>query len=394
MRAQDTVPTLGRRVLMDVGVGAASVWRFTTSNYPDEANEIDLVRGNFRITPGCVLQVQITYLPSGGVEGSAGDPDYGFGRVHMDLTWTAEDASTETDEVEIDLIPSTNDEFAVLSGSGAAWGEMRVLTRTILPPVDLTDLAEANTWTISPSVEVAAHQIGGTRIVDMVIFETPYQAVYESDDTEWASHIFGTGTIDAETNAASNRPRERRSETSPDGNPRGGTRQTMAVAREQRLRLAPMLLHWGHYQEATSTYSTGLSYLERTGSSSNLVGLFDSSQTDYDADREGLSVSCGGYARDYLRNNGHVLGAEDTECAVPVRWRVYGNTTGSTVEIRLMVSDEEWVSMVLTSTEGWQEGWGYMRVGLNPSDPMVAQVFVNGNRTVRIYAMQLEVWPT
>jgi hypothetical protein len=394
MRSQDTTCTIGRRVLAESGVGPVSdgQWRFDTGQ-PSSGAELDFHRCNVRLTPGSMLQVSVLYLPSGGVDGTPNNPDGAMGRLRLQLTWTADDATTETQDYDIALPNSTNDNFDELSGAGAAWGELRELSLVIIPPVDLTDDAEGNRWTISPQVECHTVYMGGARVVDFCIFERPYQAVMESDDTEWCSHVFATGDMEAASGAASQRPRERRSETSPDGNPRGGTRLTMDVAREQRLRMAPMLCTWGAYQEDNATHNTDYTPPSVTGSSSNLVCLFDSTLTSYDATREGLSVACGGYARDYIRNNGHILGTEDAAAAVPVLLRVYADSTAA-VELRLMTSADSWVSVDLTTTEGWHEGWGYLRVGLNPSDPTVAQVFVNGSATVDVWAIQAMVWPS
>lgn len=390
MRGQDKVCVTSRRVVMQVGCGTATGWRFT-SGAPSEGAQIAYGVCRARLTSGCFLRGSVLFEPAGGVGGDTATPDLAGGSVHMDLTWTAEDTTTETDEIDVSFPTSILDDFDEATGDGEAWGHLYRLDFDILPPVDLTDDAEANRWTISPTVAIDAYQVGGPRIVDFVLYEVPYGVTFESDDTEWSSHVFATGDVDDASQASSPRPRTRRSETSPDGNPRGGTRLTMDVAREQRLRFGPSLLTWGNYQEDTSTFNTGLVALTRTGSSSNLVGLFDSSMTAYDADREGLSVSCGGYARPYRDTNGHVLGTEDAEAAVPVVFRVYGSSDASTVRLRLMTADHSWVEVELTTTTGWHEGWGWLKVGINPSDPVVAQVFVDGPQDAEVFGFQLEL---
>ena len=115
---------------------------------------------------------------------------------------------------------------------------------------------------------------------------------------------------------------------------------------------------------------------------------------EYDADREGFSVSCGGYARPYRDNNGHFLGDEDAEAAVPVVLRVYGSVSSGTGRVLLKTAADSWVEVELTSTEGWREGGGWLAVGINPSDVKVAQVFVGGaSTTFSIEALTLEVYP-
>lgn len=392
MRAQDTVATVGRRVIMEVNCGAVRTggWRFTSGGpSSSDSTEVAYGLGRARLTSGNFLRASVLFLPSGGV-GQTATPTDAFGRIRLRITWTAEDATVETHDVDLELVASTNEDFDELTGDGAAFGELRELSTVITPPVDLTDDAEANRWTISPTVEIEAYMVGAPRIVDFCVHETPWSVVMESDDTSWTSHVFATGTIDAESQVASQRPRLRRSETSPDGNPRGGTQHTVAVAREQRQRFGPALLSWGHYQETTSSATTGLVALQRTGSAANLVGLFDETQTAYDADREGLSVACGGYARGYRDTNGHLLGVEDAEAAIPVVFRLYG-TASAACRVRLMTSESSWVEVtVTTGANAWHEGWGWLKVGINPSDVRVAQVFVDGDADVEVYAFSVE----
>ena len=390
MRAQDTVATVGRRVILEASAGAASGWRFNSGGpSSSDTAEVAYAVGRSRLTSGNFLRASVLFLPSGGV-GQTATPTEAFGRLRLRITWTAEDATTETHDVDIELVASTNEDYDELTGAGAAFGELRELSTTITPPVDLTDDAEANRWTVSPTVDVEVYMVGAPRVVDFCLHETPHQVVMESDDASWASHIFATEAIDAESQAASQRPRLRRNETSPDGNPRGGTQQTLSVAREQRSRFGPALLSWGHYQEATSSATAGLVALQRAGSAANLVGLFDASQTAYDPDREGLSVSCGGYARGYRDTNGHLLGTEDTEAAIPVVFRLFGTATAS-CRVRLMTADHSWVEVTVgPGTNDWYEGWGWLKVGLSPSDVRVAQVFVDGNATVSVLAFSVE----
>ncbi len=391
MRAQDRVPAVSRRILMQIPMGQRRNpgWRFT-SGAPSAANPVAYGVGRAQLTSGHVLRASILYIPSGGVGGDIVTPDEARGTISLDITWTAEDATTETDTIEIDLPASTNDNFEALTGAGEGFGELLARRVTIIPPVDFTDAAEANRWTASPTVEIDAFQIGGSRVVDFVLYEVPYQATYESDDTTWASHLFALEDLDSPSQAASNRPRTRRSETSPDGNPRGGTRLTMDVAREQRERFGPCLLTWGNYTEDAATATVGLQALQRVGSGANLVNLFDASLTAYDATREGLSVSCGGYARPYRDNNGQILGTEDAAAAIPVVFRVYGDATAA-VRVRLMTSESSWVEVEMSTTTQWYEGWGYLHVGINPSEQTVAQVFVDGAQTVDVLGFELQL---
>jgi hypothetical protein len=335
-------------------------------------------------------RVSILYLPSGGVGGDTVTPDLAEGTLRLEITWTAEDTTILSDVVEIELEASSNTNFATLTGPGEAFGELRERSITLTPPADLTNAGRANRWTPSPTVEIDAFQVGGPRIVDFSVYETPYQVSFESDDTSWTSHVFATSEVAASSQASSNRPRTRRSETSPDGNPRGGTLQTIAVAREQRQRFGPCLLAWGNYQEATSTSSVGLQALQVAGSAANLVNIFDSSLTSYDATREGLSVSCGGYARSLRDTSGHILGTEDAQAAIPVVFRVYGDA-GAPVRVLLMTAEHSWVEVELDTTTGWYEGWGWLEVGINGSQPTVAQVFVDGAVNCEILGFQLEL---
>ena len=388
MRAQDTTCTLGRRIIMQVGLGPADDWRPLVESH----NQVLYGRTRARLTSGSMLRVQVVYVPGGPLVSGEGLS----GQLDLAITWTADDATVETHTVELPLEVSANTDHAALTGAGEAWGEARTLVRTITPPVDLTDDVEANRWTISPSVEIDAYTRGSVRIVDFIVFEVPFQVSMESDDAEWTSHVFATGEIGDSSGAASNRPRTRRSETDPDGNPRGGTLLTMDVAAQQRQRFGPYLLRWTNYQETLAAPaigldpSTGLEPLEVTGSSSELRCIFDITLTEHDPAREGLSVACGGYARPYRDSNGHVLGTEDAEAAIRVLFRVYGSVSAGTGRVLCKTAEDSWVEVTLTTSNGWHEGWGWMQVGLNPSDVTVAQVFVEGSATFSIEAFTLE----
>jgi len=360
----------------------------------DNDDPIPYGRTRARLTSGSILRIQVIYVPSGAYAGVPEEDDFpatiGFGQLDLAITWTANDATVETATVELPLVVSNAEDHAALTGPGEAWQEARVLVRTVAPPVDLSDDAEANRWTISPSVEIDAFTRGSVRIVDLIVYEVPYQVAMESDDTEWTSHVFATGDVNGTSGAASNRPKTRRSETTPDGNPRGGTLQTIAVAREQRRRFGPYLIDWTNYQERSAGLSTGLEPLVVVGSSSELRCIFDVTLTEHDPAREGLSVSCGGYARAYRDSNGHVLGTEDSEAAIRVLFRVYGSVSAGTGRVLLKTAEDSFVEVRLTTSNGWHEGWGWLAVGLNPSDTRVAQVFVEGAGTYSIEAFTLE----
>lgn len=394
MRGQDRVVAIGRRVLAETSVGPATDWRFISGAPSSISSTGDFMRHLSRLSPGCMPRLSVLHLPSGGVGGNTTTPDEAGGVIRLSLTWTAADATVESHDIDVQLPASLNEDFDALSGAGEAFEELHVYETTLLPPVDLSDAVENTRWSApGGTVEIHAVMRGAPRVVDFCVFETPFRVAYEADDAEWCSHVYATGDAGGPSDAAGNRPRERRNETSPDGNPRGGTDQTLEVARAQRRYLGPLLAYWNHYQEATSDASTGLVGLVTAGSASNLVCLMDSTLTAYDETREGLSVSSGGYARSWQDNNGQILGTEDAAAAIPVVFRVYGNTTsGSSVEMRFMTGESSWVSLTLTTTEGWHEGFGFLTVGLNASDPTVGQVFINGNQTVSVHALTVEAY--
>lgn len=384
MRGQDRVAPTSRRIIMQAGIASGGTWRFAALS---DTGARPYAYSRARLTSGCFLRGTVAFLPAG----SAGifDNFYGAGALQLDVTWTADDATTETHTVTVSFPVSTRALFAVSTADGAAFGEMRTLDFVIRPPVDLTTALEANRWTVSPTVEILAQQVDAARIVDLAIYEEPVQVCFESDDADWSSHVFGVGDVDSSTGAASARPRTRRSETDPDGNPRGGARQTMDVARAQRERFGPSLIRWTNYQEGTGN----LAALQRTGTASGLVGLFDVSQTAWDPDLPGLSVSCGGYAREWRHNNAGLLGTEDAEAVIPVVFGVYGSTSSGTTRVRFQTSEHSWVECLLTTTAGWREAWGHLKVGLNASDPVIGQVFVQGAQTVDVSGFTLEVLP-
>jgi hypothetical protein len=214
----------------------------------------------------------------------------------------------------------------------------------------------------------------------------------EADDTVWVSHVLGqtpggqAPLIDY--------PYERLSETSPDGNPRGGTWHAADVANYQAQRLGPCLISWSSWDEDSAAVTvTEADPIDVT--SATYVGLANSSITTYSNDQEGWSMAAGAYARtsrlndpDGMPNNG----------VIPVRLRVYcqgangsGNAAGT---IRLQSSPYEYFDAVVSSgaAAGWVTAWGHARVGRGPGDHAIAQIFARrttGANGFRIWAVEV-----
>ena len=197
----------------------------------------------------------------------------------------------------------------------------------------------------------------------------------EADDSVWTSHVF-SAVVDG-PGPLIDYPYQRLSETSPDGNPRGGTWHLQNVANAQSERMGPVLLHWSSYDEDDEDVRiTESAPVEFT--STSFVSITNSSITSYDSDNEGWLVGTGAYARrrkysdpDAMPNTG----------VIPVWCRVYAAGVAGGVNsagiVRIQSSEHEWVDVTVPSgsTYGWIDQFGTVCCGRGPGQPSVVQIF-------------------
>lgn len=406
LRAQDRVVTQSRRIHLRSGLAGSTEWLTpntnpdsNTNDHPPANTPRTVARSRNPLTPGCMLELRAVVAMSGKCQRPAtageGAPAYrndpSSNEIRLVSDWT-DATGTVSRTHSVPLPPSTRQYGAAPTSDGGQWSELRVVKIPLITPQSLSSVTALRRWSQPVVVTLQLQYVGGARVVDCVVAERPYGIAYEADDTVWVSHVLGqtpggqAPLIDY--------PYERLSETSPDGNPRGGTWHAADVAGYQAQRLGPCLVSWTSYDEDDQDVNaTEAEPIEVT--SSTLVGVPNASLTTYSNDQEGWSLAAGTYAKpDYLNDPDGM----PYEGVLPVRLRVYcqGAATGgnSGGVIRFQSSPYEWVEATVASgaAAGWVTAWGHARVGRGPGDHAVGQVFARrtgGSGGIRIWAVEV-----
>lgn len=355
MRAQDQIPGAGRRVLATAGLRGQT-------NFLDQVDDDHVVlRARVRMTPGSFIEAVALVVPSGfSVFSTHGVSFQDGGEIVLNVTWSDEDASSEISTHTVDITGLVQD---LPTGAGALWNWIRVIRIPLITPEGIRgNKSLANTWTRPPQrlTLTVSHQ-KHTRLVDLAIVESPTAITMEADDDGelWVSHCYGA---DGLLQLPSTVPRTRLSETTPDGNPRGGTLHTMDVHSAQAQWLGPMLIHFA--DRGVETTSTSFVSLLAPGASPPL---------SYDEDNPGWHL--GNYAHLYKDHNNLALRGKNG--VVPVRIWVYASHTGSNfATLRVQSAEYSWIDVDIGSLETWYTAYGELRCGVSPEDPAVVQMFI------------------
>lgn len=435
MRAQDKVAAQSRRIVARVGLNGDDAWLVpNTGQTPNAAQTCPLPNTprsvaplKIDVTPGCVLRAIALHLPSGMtsfLDGSTYDPAGTQGILHFVCTFTAADASTETYTYVMPLDGSTLENGSENTSNAGMQKSLRLAEVDILPPVDLTDLATKRLWSRPWSVEIEIRYVGSPRIIDCTVSEIPRFYAREADDTdnEWTQHIFSTGDPDGQGPKPDYPVDEREDTGAVDRDQRIGTLQCLRVAENQRKRFGPMLFHWVPYNEDDATINgTSLQVVTiSTAASLRWANVLNtdqfatlSSAAAFEPDEPGWSMGCGGYARPWRHNNRQVIPTQNVATA-PVLLRVLAdnNAAATNTELRLHSAPDDatatssnseaaysWISLTIPAATGgtpvWYEAWGFVTVGINPEQHVVAQLMVQqetSGTNLNIYAVEAYVW--
>ena len=216
---------------------------------------------------------------------------------------------------------------------------------------------------------IAVYYQGSPRVVDLVVFEEPYKFAADTGDTLWPLPLLTGGDGKSLTSLPSEYP-IRQAKTGVTG---GGTYVQADAALRQR-ELGPLL--WSHttHVESAAGY-TDAEPDPATVTSTSFAEVL-SGASSYDADRPGVSVSCGANAR-VQKFSHHTLMLRDKDNVVPVRcWIRAKNSAGGEVgTIRFMSADYAIAEVVVTGTSyAWFSATGHLRCGLGPEDTTLLQV--------------------
>lgn len=392
MRAQDRVVATSRRIVLQVGKSGATSWLVPNTNpvggsqtYPMRDVARVVARSQFKLTPGCMLSLRAICGLSGQTnrnatiaETGAGLPAFQAGGVQgiIRVTSTWDDGGTPVQRVHEVSIPGSGEQYgAAPTNAGGAWASMRTRLIPLITPQTLNTVVRQRRWCQPTVVTLEVAYIGGARVHHCVVEEVPHIVAMEADDPSWTSHVLGSSPGGNAPLIAY--PFQRLSETSPDGDPRGGAWHLADVANAQALRLGPTLLHWTSYDEDGEAV-TITEAAPRIATSTSFVALGNASVTTYSAAQEGHGFSPGSYAR--TRDVSDPSGMPNSG-VVPIRLRAYcrgsDGSTNSGGVLRLQTSSHEWIDLDVASgaAAGWRTVHGHARVGAGPGDPAVGQLF-------------------
>lgn len=376
IRAQDQVSAMSRRIVASGGMRGSLTW-FTPNTdptlfagtHPDPDARRIIGMGSVDLTPGTFLEAWATVSPSGQTQlTGTTTPGGPTGAMEVAVDWTDQEGLTVSTLHLVPLPPSVA-EF------GAEPTRMfDQLNRVKLPNIQPPGLNQTDTirrWSRSPTVRVEIRAVGGARIVDAVVFETPREVAFEADDAGsfWTSHLFADNHP-AAPHQPLMWPLQRFSETTPDGDPRGGTFHISDVHHAQHQRLGPVLFSWSGAVE-----STGAESVEVT--SASFVELAGGGSTAFDITEPGMAVGTGGYARRISSNSEFVL--RDRVAWIPVFVRVFATkAAGADGFVRVMSRADSYIDVAVPAAAfQWLISYGWLEVGINPDDTanVMGQVF-------------------
>lgn len=372
MRAQDYVAAIGRRVVASGGISGSET--FVTPNtdptsmagtHPTPTERRRIGGGSFELTPGAMLRCWGLVVPSGQTQITGTTAGGAQGRIEVDTSWT-DGTGTVTTTHGVQLPASTETNGAE---PGVMWDDLHAVAFGIKPDV-LVNTATLRRWCQHVHVDVEIFAVAGARVVDACVFEVPNAVAFEADDDVWTSHLYGPGKPDGQT-VPLQYPWQRFSETSPDGDPRGGTLHLMDVHHNQHQRLGPLLFSWSGYEE-----SSGTEYASPT--SATWVAVEGGGSTSYGFTEPGLPTGTGGYARRVGSNGRHVL--RNRRAAIPVIVRVLASSSAGVSEVR--VQTHPWSCIDVTVANGgmtWHSIAGWLEVGITPDQPRHAQLFAQNS---------------
>lgn len=362
MRAQDRVVGMSRRVVCSAGLRGSETFYAPSTDptasagtHPSPTGRRLIAAGSADLTPGCVLRAWVTAVPSGETQLSGTTPGGAQGTVEFECRWTDRDGVTVTTS-HVQALPGS----AAANGAEPTqmWLGLFSFDMTIAPP-DLGDVAQLRRWSRHINVEVLVYAGAAARPVDVVVFERPGAIAFEADDEQWCSHLFAPMTPAGATLPLV-APWQRFSETSPDGDPRGGTLHLLDVHHAQHLRLGPVLMSWSGASESDGSEDVRLT-------ADTWTELAGGGSTAFDLSEPGLGAGTGGHARRHSSNSAFVL--RGRVAAIPVLVRVYAGAREGDGAVRVYTREDSYIDIAIPEgAASWHVAAGWLEVGINPDD--------------------------
>lgn len=384
----DEIPALGRRVLCSSGCWGSDAFASETISPSGGTSRIVSVT-KAALTPGYMLTASCLYVPSGPV--SSGESE---GQITIDVTWTSYDGQTESTTSKMNLAG----EDALPSPHALALRTKRLARIT---PQSLAAVATTREWSRHGTVEITVSYVGNPRVVDFSISEVPYMLACEADDdASFRVSGFYSGAQPDGGGPQPPIPLQRFSETSSDGDFRGGSWQILDQIQAQQKRFNSMIFQWTGYAEENAS-ATAEGFVTVDQNTSTWVRIPDGA-TDTDplvlaaSDQPGWSLCSAAYSRPYNENHTYAMannGAVRVRCGI----RTDTDFADQDFEARIYSTDYSYISIEGTALQGDKqhtEKIGWLECGQGPGDFRSAKLLVR-RRTgttddVRVYDFYCE----
>jgi hypothetical protein len=359
-RSQDFVVGLSRRIVATGGLRGSETWRTPNSDptamagtHPTPTARRRIGSGSIDLTPGCFLRCWAVVVPSGETQLSGTTPGGPQGRLEVDCVWTDRTGATVSTTHAVAL-PASAEQYG--AEPAVMWEALYGRTISEITPPGLGPTDELRRWCQHVHVDVTIYAVAGARVVDAVVFEQPLEVAMEADDDGelWCSHLYAS-VAPGGAAAPLLYPWQRFDETTPDGNPRGGTLHALDVHHGQYQRLGPVLCSWSAARESTGAETVALvatAALEGGGS------------TTFALAEPGLACGSGGYARRQSSNSEYVL--RNRVAAIPVIVRAFAaaSVAGS---VRVQTRGDSYIDVTIpVGAIAWHVAQGWLEVGITP----------------------------
>lgn len=407
LAAQDAVPATSRRKLAEYGLNGSDAWHVPPGTddptgasqlYPDGSTWRTVESQLAHLTPGCMLEAHVMYVPAG-LTAKVGGPAYhsggAWGELRIGVTWTSEDGLSTTGPHYFGLSMEGSKIGDYTGGentdAGADWMDLRErLLENIRPPDFASDPAVAVAYSEWADVEITIELLGSPRIVHMIVYEVPLAHVTEHDNAGDVS----VHAIPAGANPFTPRPMEKAHDGATYEEHRFGTTRMLQVAARQASRLGPRLLGLSAWDEDEvdiwqQTEATPFSITQVA-----FRDIYDSTNTTYDADNPGFIIA-GSHAQLHrLCDPNLIMRAE--AAVVPVRVRVDAAMTGGTGTVRVQSGAYEWVDVSVTGARAIYQAIGYLESQVHADHAWaLAQIFARvtaGTLTIFNISVDFGTW--
>jgi len=395
LRNQDRVCQAGARVVLRWGAGDAPSHGFSDSAspagtgsqlYPLPSSRV-AARARVELTPGYQLRVRALLGRTG--PSQAYDPalfTWNESTVggYVEVTAALEGPSTPTEVVTATLTPPVSQ--LANKAIGDTWATVIELTAPLQPAGLLDTPAGLLAWSSPPNnritASIAVQLYGGVRVWDLVVYEEPIAAAWDTSTLAAAAHFFADGNgqpLDALQRA---QPVDEVSSA----DPTQGAALALEVAAAQVRELVPALWSWHARGPAT-----GIAVLDPAlvAVGPSLAEGFDG--LGYGVALAGVSTASASLARTLeLAGEDHELRALDG--VIAVRVHVYGYTTGASGTVRVQSSLASWVDVVITSgSAGWTTATGELRVGASAEDDTTLRAMIADDGVGALYVYAITV---